>query len=84
MTNTSVKGMAAQSIITKRTNEELIRDWKVLDTDTAKNGITVEKATVRGWLMDEIEKRFPVEFDRWLENCANDDNIENYIKLGAV
>jgi hypothetical protein len=66
-----------QELLSGRTNEELIRDWMILDTQK----ITSEIATVRGWLMDEIEKRFPGEFNNWIENCDKDDNLEHYIKL---
>ena len=30
--------------------------------------------TIRGWLMDEIEKRFPEAFDRWLDQDVPEDN----------
>lgn len=60
-----------------RTNVELIKDWVALDKLTA----TPDIATVRGWLMNEIETRWPAEFDAWMENCHIDDNIESYIKL---
>lgn len=66
-----------QELISKRTDKELIRDWKVLDTQK----VTPEIAVVRGWLMDEIEKRFPEAFDKWLENCEKNNNIEDYIMV---
>lgn len=66
-----------QELLASRTNAELIRDWKVLDTQK----VTPEIAIVRGWLMDEIEKRWPEEFNNWMENCDKDDNIEHYIKV---
>ena len=66
-----------KEIITKRTNAELIKDWTLLDSLE----VTPEVAMVRGWMMDEIEKRWPQEFDNWMENCDTNDNIENYIKL---
>lgn len=59
------------------TDENLILTWKQLD----KVQVTTAVAKVRGWVMDEIEKRFPKEFDCWMENCQNDDNIESYIKI---
>ena len=66
-----------QTLLASRTNEEIIRDWQILDTQE----VTIDTATVRGWYMDEIAKRWPVEFDNWIENCHIDDNIESYIKL---
>lgn len=35
--------------------------------------------TVRGWLMDEIERRNPEGFKRWLEGEAIDEAIGEYI-----
>lgn len=35
--------------------------------------------TVRGWLMDEIEKRNPEGFDKWLDEDAEDENLEKYV-----
>lgn len=64
-------------MIQNRTDAELIRDWEVLDLKE----VTTEVAIVRGIMMDEIEKRFPTEFDAWMESCEEDDNITNYIKI---
>jgi len=69
-----------QEILKARTDAELIKDWETLDSLT-KTKATLQQATVRGWLMDEIELRFPEEFDNWIDNCDNDDNIRNYIKV---
>ena len=69
--------MTPQQILSTRTNSELIADWLVLD----QKKVNQETADVRGWYMDEIEKRFPKEFDNWLENCEIDDDITHYIKL---
>lgn len=66
-----------QALITSRTNAQLVQDWVAIETLK----MSKEVAMVRGWLMDEIEKRFPVEFDKWMENCMDDDNIENYITV---
>lgn len=35
--------------------------------------------TVRGWIMDEIEKRNPAAFDAWLEGDAEDASLRKYI-----
>lgn len=39
---------------------------------------TPELATVRGWLMDEIERRSPKGFDRWLDQDAPEDSELRY------
>lgn len=35
--------------------------------------------TVRGWLMDEIEKRNPEGFDKWLDEDTEDENLGKYV-----
>ena len=35
--------------------------------------------TVRGWLMDEIEKRNPEGFERWLDGSAEDADLAKYV-----
>ena len=37
--------------------------------------------TVRGWLMDEIEKRNPEGFDKWLDEDAEDENLSKYVLM---
>lgn len=49
---------------------------------TADAPITIELATVRGWLMDEIQSRCPESFDKWLDSDAGDDYELKYYILG--
>lgn len=35
--------------------------------------------TVRGWIMDEIEKRNPEGFEKWLDEDADDSSLRKYI-----
>lgn len=49
--------------------ERLLDLWE--HTETAE--YSTELATVRGWLMDEIERRAQVGFNEWLEQDAPDD-----------
>jgi hypothetical protein len=36
---------------------------------------------VRGWLMDEFEKRFPRAFEAWLnEDAPEDKDLRKYVK----
>lgn len=45
---------------------------------TSMTGLQV--ATVRGWLMDEIEKRYPEAFDKWLDSeDPEDSKLREYI-----
>lgn len=68
---------ATIKIIKSRTNEQLIKDWAELDNQI----VTQEVADVRGWMMKEIEKRWPVEFDAWMDSEDPDDDINKFIKL---
>lgn len=39
--------------------------------------------TIRGWLMDEIERRYPVDFNAWLDQDASEDSqLRKYIMAG--
>ena len=44
--------------------------------------LTIELATVRGWLMDEIQSRCPESFDRWLDTETCEDSELKYYILG--
>lgn len=35
--------------------------------------------TVRGWLIDEIERRNPNAFEKWLYEDATDENLGKYV-----
>lgn len=38
--------------------------------------------TVRGWLMDEIESRYPEQFDAWMDSDDMEDtDLRKYINL---
>lgn len=34
---------------------------------------------VRGWMMDEFERRNPEGFNAWMEGPAEDDDLRNYM-----
>lgn len=34
---------------------------------------------VRGWLMDELESRYPEAFDKWMDGDAEDADLRKYI-----
>ena len=34
--------------------------------------------TVRGWIMDELERRNPEAYDAWLEGPARDEDLPKY------
>lgn len=47
---------------------QLLDLWELTESNTDKNVFTV-----RGWLMDEIERRNPAGFDAWLDQDAPED-----------
>lgn len=57
----------ARMMISKLTMAQLLDEWEL--TELAEP--SMELATVRGWLMDEMEKRNPDAVSQWLE----DDNM---------
>jgi hypothetical protein len=63
------------TVLKNATNEELVEIWLELD----KQEVTPEIAMVRDWVMDELQKKFPKAYDKWLDNCENDDNFANYL-----
>lgn len=55
--------------------EKLIELW-----DLTENMNGPEVPTVRGWLMDEIEKRNPDGFDAWLDqDFPEDKDLRSYV-----
>ena len=64
-----------KAILKSRTLEELVKDFEATETT---NDINIYQ--VRGWLMDEIQKRNPTGYEKWLdsENCE-DSELKNYI-----
>lgn len=56
--------------IANLTAEQLFYCWEM----TEYLSISEETAITRGWLMDEIEKRYPKGFDAWLDQEAPEDS----------
>lgn len=64
----------AMKKIAALSNNQLFEVWEMTE-----HNHSAEVPTVRGWLMDEIEKRFPEAFDRWLESDeAADSELRKY------
>ena len=68
-----------QVIISKVSNEQLIEIW------TQYNKREKEDTTykVRTWILEEIEKRFPEEYNEFADNYESGKDITEYIKIGA-
>jgi hypothetical protein len=59
----------------KQSMERLIEQWELTSICENEN-----IATVRGWLMEEIEKRNPGGFNAWLDNDDCDDfQLKKYV-----
>ena len=59
----------AREMLANSTLGDLLDEWELTsDMDDP------EIATVRGWLMDELESRNPEAFDKWLDQDAPEDN----------
>ena len=63
-----------QQLLKSRTDKELLEGWKLISLQP----MSEEMPIIRGWYMDEIERRFPVEFDKWLESetCEDEEIIQ--------
>lgn len=64
----------AREIISNQTLADLLDEWE-LTTNINDPHIP----TVRGWLMDELEKRNPEAFNEWLDNDEEDNTLRNYM-----
>lgn len=56
----------ARARLAARTTEQLVMDWEL----TEVLPMTPELPIVRGWIMDEFQRRNPEAYDAW---CDDDD-----------
>lgn len=63
----------ARALIAKRSTAELVGDFETTETQNDEH-----IPTVRGWLMDELEKRSPEAFEKWLD--AYTESPREYFK----
>lgn len=67
--------MKAREMIANATLADLIDEWE-LTTNINKPEISI----VRGWLMDEFEKRNPQAFEKWLDSdFPEDSTLKDYM-----
>lgn len=64
----------AKNLIAGLTTSQLLDQWEST-SDIADPNIP----TVRGWLMDELEKRFPEQFDAWMDSDCRDEDLRKFI-----
>lgn len=74
-----VKGMRmferrARTLLENAQLADLLEEWGM-----TANWRSPEVAQVRGWLMDELEKRNPEAFNAWLESDAEDIALKDYM-----
>lgn len=60
--------MKAREIISYQTTNDLLDEWELTSNERSE-----EVYMVRGWIMDELEKRFPEEFNAWLDQDESED-----------
>jgi hypothetical protein len=63
-----------------RKTRDLINDFILtgIMIDTQKKNVDPNMFTVRGWLMDEIERRNPEAFEKWIDSDKDDDGLLEY------
>lgn len=59
----------AREMLSNSTLGDLLDEWEL-----TTNISDPEIATVRGWLMDELESRNPEAFDKWLDQDEPEDS----------
>ena len=59
----------AREMISNLTLSDLLDEWELTTNINSPNIYTV-----RGWLMDELEKRNPEAFNKWLDMDAPEDS----------
>lgn len=60
----------ARELISNLTLAELLDEWEL-----TTNNNDPDIYTVRGWLMDELQKRNPEAFDKWLDSEEPTDEM---------
>jgi len=83
MTTTNTPEIALIKLQARKTRD-LCRDFALTGAmmdaaHAAGKSWDPELPTVRGWIMDEIERRDPEGFERWLDSDASDAAIIRYI-----
>ena len=65
----------APAILKKLSDRRLVEVWE--ETSTMEN--TPLLPMVRGWIMDELEARFPKAFNDWMDAYGEDEELRSYI-----
>ena len=65
---------AAREILANSTLGDLLDEWELTSSVNSP-----EVYTIRGWLMDEFERRNPEAFNEWLDGDAEDHTLRDYM-----
>mgnify|MGYP007046739609 CR=1 FL=1 len=64
----------AINMVAALSTEQLLDQWEATSAMT-----DLEAPILRGWFMDELEKRFPDQFDKWLDSECRDEELRSFI-----
>lgn len=64
----------ARARLAARTTEQLVLDWEL----TEALPMTPELPIVRGWLMDEFQRRNPEAYEAWIDDDDLDVSPRKY------
>lgn len=68
----------ARTMLSRLSTEQLIKEFDM----TEAIPISLELSMVRGWIMDELEKRNPEAFDKWLDlDYPDNESLKKYYYL---
>ena len=76
-----MKNEQAAKITKGRKTKDLINDLILtgMMMDRTKDAVKrTNLATVRGWIMDELEERNPEAYWEWIEESAEDEDLKKY------
>lgn len=74
-TKTTAKAAAVvQGMTTRQLIDTFILTGRQIDAGAHDSNLY----TVRGWLMDELERRDPGAMDAWVDSDEDDDGLLNY------
>ena len=64
------------------TDDQLFAAWESTEEHDKENYMA--QVMLRGWCMDEIEKRYPKGFDAWLDTDALDSDLRRYCLVNPM
>lgn len=68
----------AEGRVKAMSDDLLLATWENTEGQRTK-----ESVIIRGWLMDEIECRYPEAFNAWLDSDAYDGELRAYVNNNA-